>query len=320
MRLRVLGPLRIVIDATVLIVAFVAAFLIRFDGEIPAAMLARLFLTGPYVVGFEYGVLVAFGVHRFAWRYVGLREASRILVATASAFAALLFLRILSELLTPAIAPLHHGLIPMGVLVVNFALGFLGIAGVRVARRLLGERADAGRRRRTGKPTVRTVLVGAGQEGVLVAREIEQRPDLGFTAVGFLDDDPEKIGTTIHGLPVLGDTASIKDICSKVRAGQALITMSNVPGSVIRRIKKVSEDAKVKVKIIPGVGDIVGGRVNLSRMRDVNIEDVLRRDPVALDMASISADVAGRTVMVTGAGGSIGSELCRQLCRFAPRA
>lgn len=309
-----------VIDAAVMWIAFIAAFFIRFDGTLPQSMTGRLLLTGPYVVALQYCVLMLFGVHRFAWRYVGLREATRILVASISSSAILFAMRLAAGEVWATEATLRQAVIPIGVLAINFVLGFLGIAGVRIARRVIGERADTDRRRIGQKASVQTVLVGAGQAGVAVARELAQRPDLGLFPVGFLDDDPSKKGTIIHGLVVLGDTSELPAICAATGARQVLITMSSVPGGVIRRIRRLCEQARVATKIIPGLGEIVGGSVNLSRIRDINIEDLLRREPVALDTERVAAHIAGRTVLVTGAGGSIGSELCRQICRFEPGA
>jgi FlaA1/EpsC-like NDP-sugar epimerase len=306
------------IDVAVLSAALVVAFLIRFDGMLPSGMVTRLLLTGPYVVALEYVVLVGFGVHRFSWRYVGLREAIRILVATIASSACLLVLRLIAGEMGSPFLHSELAILPFGVLAINMVVTYLGIAGVRVARRMAGERMESVRRRFGDKPAIPTLLIGAGQAGVLVAREIAGRADLGLRPVGFLDDDRRKIGTVVHGVPVLGDTSQLPEICAKRRARQALITMASVPGSSIRRIRRLCDEAGIPVKIIPGVYEIVGGTVNLSRIRDINIEDLLRRDPVNLDIDGIAEHIAGKTVMTTGAGGSIGSELCRQICRFAP--
>jgi FlaA1/EpsC-like NDP-sugar epimerase len=311
---------QVAIDLTVLTVAFLAAFLIRFDGAPPPAMISRLVVAGPYVVVFEYFALVAFGVHRFSWRYVGLREATRILLAATLSSAALMLARQIVGQIDHPSPHMQLAIVPFGVLAINFIISYLGIVGVRVVRRVTGERAESERRRFKDRPAVPTLLVGAGQAGVLVAREIAGRPDLGLRPVGFLDDDPRKVGSVIQGIPVLGDTSRLPEICAQRRAKQALITMANVPGSTIQRIRRLCDEAGVAVKIIPGVYEIVGGTVNLSRIRDINIEDLLRRDPVDLDVETIAADIAGKVVLTTGAGGSIGSELCRQICRFSPSA
>ncbi len=306
---------RIAIDVGALFLAFVAAFFIRFDGLPPPEHLVRLFFTAPYVVLLELLVLRWLGVHRFVWRYVGLREVVRILSACAlSALILVLWRFLIAELDVDA---LRRALVPYGVVAINFSLQFLAVAGVRVLRRLQGERREAVQRRGHDEP-VRMMLVGAGQAGVLVARELSQRPDLGLRPVGFLDDDPNKLGMVLHGIPVVGKTADLPELCARLRAEQVLITIANAPGHSIRRISKLAEAASIPAKIIPGLYEIVGGSVNLSRIRRVAIEDLLGRDPVELDLAGIAGQLGGRVVLVTGAGGSIGSELCRQVASFAP--
>jgi FlaA1/EpsC-like NDP-sugar epimerase len=315
-RITVLRSTQVAIDLCVLSAALWVGFYIRFDWDVPPAMLRTLLVLWPYVVGIEYLVLFAHGVPRYVWRYVGLREVSRILSASAAATFLLLILRAggghwWSELAKQVV-------LPYGVIAINFTLTFLGIAGVRTLRRLLSEKSKADSRRQRGVDPVPTLLVGAGQGGVLVAKEIANRPELGINAVGFLDDDPGKKGTLVHGIPVLGSIDAVGRIAPGLAAKQALITVSNAQGKTVRRISELCSKAGLEVKIIPGVYELVGGQINLSRIRDVAIEDLLRRDPVTLDSEAIAHALQGRTVMITGAGGSIGSELCRQVSQFAP--
>ncbi|HXK17775.1 MAG TPA: hypothetical protein VNG33_08230, partial [Polyangiaceae bacterium] len=289
------------IDVVILTMAFALAFLIRFDFWLPTSMAARLFMTGPYVVILEYLGLVAFGVRRLSWRYVSLREAAQILKACLVFTVVLVLARLLVGQVQGDALYLRQAVIPFGVMAINSALAFLGIAGVRFARRMWAEGVQV-RKRRPAAPGVRTVLVGAGEAGVLVARELAGRPDLAVRAVCFLDDDPRKKGTVIHGLPVLGSTDDLPEVCARLQAKQALITMANVPGSTIRRIRRLCEHAEIPVKIIPGVYEIVGGTVNLSRIRDIAIDDLLRRDRVDLDGSDMDALVRGKVVLTTGSG------------------
>jgi FlaA1/EpsC-like NDP-sugar epimerase len=308
---------RIAIDIGVLCVAYALSFVIRFDGLPPDEHIVRLLFTFPYVVGVEYLLLRRFGVHRFVWRYTGLREVVRILLVCllcAGLFAVWRF-----AIAQFDVDPLRRAAIPYGVVVINCGLQFLGIAGVRILRRLQGERRETIQRRPQGT-AIRTMLVGAGQAGVLVARELSQRPDLGLRPVGFLDDDPNKLGMVLHGIPVVGSSANLPELCARLNAQQVLITIANAPGAAIRNIRKLAEEANISTKIIPGLYEIVGGQVNLSRIRSIAIEDLLGRDPVQLDLEGIREQVSGQVVLVTGAGGSIGSELCRQLVRFEPAA
>lgn len=304
-----------VIDVSVLSLALTLAFFVRFDWNPPLPWLARLMLLLPYVVGVQYLTLAAFGIPRFAWRYVGLRETSRILLATGCMVAPLIGLRFVAEALPTTFV--RSALIPLGVILIDLVLVFLGITGVRIFRRLLAERGE--NTLRAPVQQRQTLLLGAGQAGVLVAREVGRRRDLGIRPVGFLDDAPEKQGQIIHGLRVLGTTDRLAQIAARHRVEQVLITIAGNSGRAIRRIAEACEVAALPVKIIPGVHEIVGGKVDLSGIRAVAIEDLLRREPLDLDMHGIAAFIQGKVVVVTGAGGSIGSEICRQVARFGPR-
>lgn len=317
MRRHVLRFSQLAIDLAVLSLAFAAAFFMRFDWRPPADMVGRLALTAPYVVLGEYLVLWLAGVHKFSWRYIGLREVGRIFVAALFASVILLWTRIGLAELQDTHPYLRHGVIPLGVIAANFVLVFLGIAGVRVLRRILGEHLDS-RAISADREPVPTMLVGAGAGGVLMTKELANRPDLGLCAVGFLDDDPAKVGTIVNGVPVRGTTDRLAELCEKHGAKQVLITMASAPGSTIRRIAQLAEDAGLPTKIIPGLFEIAGGRVELARIRPVAIEDLLRREPVELDNEAIAQDLRDRVVLVTGAGGSIGSEICRQVAAFEP--
>jgi len=309
---------QIIVDLFVLSLAYWVAFLVRFEWDLPFQMIKRAFFLWPYVVGFQYGLLYFFGVPRYSWRYIGLREVKRILIATGVSSAILGMFRILSVQLMPVFSHAEYMLIPFGVILIDFLLAFLGIVGVRALRRSLAERVELSRRSDLESEPVSTMLIGAGQAGVMVAKEISARPDLGIRAVGFLDDDESKKGTEIHGIRVLGTTQELARLCQEKGAEQVLITIANAPGKEIRRITELCKSAGMPVKIIPGLYEIVGGRVGITRIRDVAIEDLLGRDPVQLEEDQISTEIRDKVVLVTGAGGSIGSELCRQVCRFSP--
>jgi len=307
-----------VIDISVLMLAFFLAMLVRFDWDVPRVMFRQLVIVLPYVVVLQYAFLSGFGITRFSWRYIGLRDAVRIFAAIASATALLVVLRFVSPLLLDRFPLGRYGIVPLGVLLGDFVLSFIGLTGVRALRRILGERVTSKQYEREEAPQTPTLLVGAGQGGVLIAQEITRRPDLGILPVAFVDDDPVKQGAVIHGIKVRGTTADLLRLAQRHGAKQALITISNAPGSAIRRITESCKGAGLTVKIVPGAYEIVGGRVNLSHVREVAIEDLLRREPVKLGMESVAGIVRGHPVMVTGAGGSIGAELCRQVAAYRP--
>jgi FlaA1/EpsC-like NDP-sugar epimerase len=308
-----------IIDIGLLATAYMFAFAARFEGNIPPEMLRTLIWTLPYVVALEYGVLVWFGVHRVAWRYVALPDVRRAGEALGIAALVLLAVRLVAGRLLLSTPLAGRGIVPMGVTVTSLVFAFLGIVGARVVRRMVSERNESGART-VDRPRVSTLLVGAGRAGALVAKEIAQRPDLGLFPVGFVDDDPVKRGMVIHGIAVLGTTLDLAAIATKRGAEQVLITIATASGKDVRRIVGLCEVAGLAVKIVPGISEIVGGHVNLSRIRSVAIEDLLRREPIVLDEEAILAGVRSRVVLVSGAGGSIGSELCRQIGRFGPQA
>ena len=307
---------QILTDLFSLSVAFWFAFLFRFEFDPEFDTYKLLFFTWPYVVLFQYLLMTMFGVPRFAWRYVGLVEMKRILAALGIASAVLVGFRL---------GLVHVGgyaryvIIPLSVLAMNFVMAFMFITGTRVLRRILAERTERGQHaRETDVVAKRTLLIGAGRAGVMVAKEVSQNPNLGMDVVGFVDDDSVKIGTVIQGHRVLGDTASMGDLVAKHRVEQAIITIASASGSVIREIVARCERIPLPAQIIPGIYEILDGRVNLSRIRPVTIEDLLGREAVQLDVKAIGEFLTGKRVMVTGAGGSIGSEICRQVARFDP--
>jgi len=160
--------------------------------------------------------------------------------------------------------------------------------------------------------------VGAGKAGVLAAREILSRGDIQFDVRGFVDDDPAKQGAVIHDLRVLGTTEDLPRLVEKLKIAQVVITIARITRGDILRIIDICQKVPVKVRIIPGLYEIIQGKVHVTRIRNVRIEDLLGREPVMLDQQQVAAFVAGKRVMVTGAGGSIGSELARQVARFGP--
>ncbi|MGE0873029.1 MAG: polysaccharide biosynthesis protein [Kofleriaceae bacterium] len=303
-------------DLATISIAYWLAFLFRFEFSIPRLWFEVAVVNWGYVVAICYATLAAFGVPRYSWRYVSLREVLRIGVAVSASTSVLVALRVGLAAANVRINSLF--LVPLGVLAMTSVLSFVTLVGVRATRRLQGEARERRRRRREGDRH-RVLLIGAGEAGVLVAKEISARPDLQLEPVGFLDDDHQKVGTRIGGLTVLGTTDQLEEIAERKRVRRVLITIANAPGSQIRMITMRCKDAGLDTKIIPGIYEIVGDRVNLSRIRDVAIEDVLGREPVALDEAEVESSIRGRSVLVTGAGGSIGSELCRQVARFAPK-
>lgn len=304
------------IDLSTLSVALWLAYLLRFDWSIPKASLWQLLVLWPYVIGLQYICLHLFKVTRFSWRYIGLKETKPIALATGTAALVELSVRFGAHSLLESYQPLHYVMMPVGVILMNAALVMLGTTGIRACRRIQCEAGGVRRVSSRGEPTI---IIGAGIAGLGLAKELERRQDLGMRAVGFADDCAKKVGTIIHGLKVFGATANLPAIKRCTGATQALIAIARISGEQLRRIVRLCEQAELKTKIIPPYNEIVSGRVSWTQIRKVAIEDLLGREPVVLEDLEPSRLVKDKVVMVTGAGGSIGSELCRQILHSRPR-
>ncbi|HEY5920711.1 MAG TPA: hypothetical protein VIV11_03530, partial [Kofleriaceae bacterium] len=203
--------LQVALDLLVLSVAYWLAFLFRFEFRLPEAIVELFLIDWPIVILVQYVFLAMFGVPRMAWRYMSMDDVVRVGIAVSASTTVLVILR----LALPSMIPTAAVYIPLGVLAMDFALVFLGIVGIRAAWRFHGESRDV-KTRVTDGDRRRVLLIGAGEAGVMVAREISRRPDLKLQPVGFLDDNALKIGTSISGLPVLGATTEIEAIAARL--------------------------------------------------------------------------------------------------------
>jgi FlaA1/EpsC-like NDP-sugar epimerase len=306
---------RIALDLVVLALALWLAFAVRFDWEIPVEWIRRMLLIMPWVLLSQYLGLVIFDVPRASWQYFGFLELGRMAAAIACSGVLLLIARLTAPFVAQVIPSATYVLVPIGVVPIDVVLAFLGLAAIRAVRRGTSERRIKQAAEEVA-PT-RVMLIGAGSAGVAVARALGRRTTL--LPVGFVDDDPQKQGTRIHGVPVRGRIDELATLCRRYSVDEVLICVARANGALVRRVTKDVEPLGLPVKIIPNVDEFVDGTAAVERLRDVALEDLLRRDPAQLDDEAIAADVAARTILVSGAGGSIGSELCRQLCRYAPK-
>jgi len=304
--------LQIVLDGAVIAFAFVAAYMIRFDGRIGSPYLEQIIIFTPLVVILKLSANWIFGVYRRLWRYTGLMEVMELGCSMASVTTLFMFMRALS------LMAVSGNQMSFGIIFIDLGLSFLLLAAPRIIRRLQTEHKQ---RRHWRQPVLkRALLVGAGDAGQLVLREMKQRPDLGVDVVGFLDDDPQKLRKRIGNLTVFGSTAEIVRLVDSLFVDQVIIAMPSAPPAEIRRIVDLCREAEVETRILPGLFELINGHVSVSQLREVSLEDLLGRDPVNLDTASIAGYIEGKVVLVTGAGGSIGSELCRQIMRFQPHS
>ncbi len=302
--------LQVGLDAGLITMALTCAFLIRFDGSPGKLYLQQYLLVLPVLVCLRLLANWICGVYNRLWRYTGLAEVVEIGVSILSVTTILMIARALGLV---AVGKLH---LSYGIILTEPVLAFLLMVSARVVRRMQTEHQQ---RRHWRQPVRRRALVvGAGEAGQMVARELSQRLDLGADVIGFVDDDPAKLHRRIGHLNVYGHTSDLAKLVDNLFVDQVIIAIPSAPPAEIRRIVDICRTSEVETRILPGLFELIDGRVSVSQLRQVSLDDLLGREAVQLDTASIAGYVEGKTVLITGAGGSIGSELCRQIMSFQP--
>jgi FlaA1/EpsC-like NDP-sugar epimerase len=299
------------LDLALVPVATLLAFTLRFEGtawpgDYPRIAATYLLIALPIKIS----LLLGFGLYRRLWRFASVSELETILLATGISGALCLGL---GGWVLP-VAGITSLRVPLGVLVNDALLtGFVVALPRLILRSLEWHQAgqEAGARR--------VLIAGAGVAGGLLVKQIKGSPQIGLIPVGFVDDDPEKQRHKLHGLPVLGALKDTAEICREHGVAEVLIAMPNAPGQKVRELVQAATQAEVKTRTLPGISDIMSGRFDPFALRQVEIQDLLRREPVTIDLHQVQDLATDRTVLVTGAGGSIGSELCRQVCGLEPR-
>jgi len=296
-------------DAAALGLSLYLAFLVRFDGQIAPRYLSILLSLLPLAVGVKVVVLAFLSMYRFSWSHVGMDELVRTVLSCAGG--SLAFAGVLLALRHwPAAAGM-----PRSILGVDFAFSLLGIAGIRFFKRALSHTfSHAHRETRVGK---RTLIVGAGDAGAQLVRALQEEKGSPFVPVGFIDDDPGKQGLVIHGVSVLGSRKDLPNLALRRNVASVVIAMPSVSAHVLRKTVELARESGVgEVKILPFLSKLYSGEIKATDVREVEPEDVLSRDPIKIDTELIKESLSGKRVLVTGASGSIGSEICRQVLRF----
>jgi FlaA1/EpsC-like NDP-sugar epimerase len=287
--------------------SWIAAFWLRFDAAIPATSLVPMMQALPLVLLVKGIVLWISGVFRIVWAYVGIADLLTLVRASA-------VLLVSSFGILMAFVP--ERLAPRSIAVLDGVLTFLGTAGVFVAFRSLREARRA--KDQAAKPRDRVVIVGAGDAGDILLRELQWKFGQTHQVVGFLDDAPEKQGARLRGVPVLGTTGDIESLAVRHRIAQILVAIPSAPGGFLRKITKAAVRRGIRVQLLPSVGQLIGRSALLPQLRRISIEDLLRRSAVVDEAARIAEMLRGKTILVTGAAGSIGSQLCRQILAHDP--
>jgi FlaA1/EpsC-like NDP-sugar epimerase len=255
-----------------------------------------------------------FGMYRRMWVYASTNELKLLIVSVTAAS-----VLVSAAMIALASARLFVGF-PRAVLVIDWILSLMAVGGVRFALRLLAEmRAQhqaAGEQSMQRKQ--RVLIIGAGDAGALVLRELQKNPQVNLVPVGFLDDDPAKQKQQIYGTPVIGTLTDMARVLDARKVDQVVIAIPSAPGRVVRLVADVCRLKSIPFSTIPGIYELLGGKVNVSRLRDVDITDLLRREPAHMEEKLVGASLSNRVVLVSGAGGSIGRELCRQIARWGP--
>ena len=310
-------PLILLAHIVAFAVSLLVSFLVANHMEFERAWLVEqypLLLAASLVV--KLVVFGGFGQYRGWWRYVGISDLLDIF--TASLVSTIVLMGLWYAGLN--IAVLRHSLpvavtsVSQGVFVADLFGTILILAGLRMVIRLYHEEfsaVEAGRLKRF-------LIVGAGDAGEALLRDIHRMTVVEYDVIGFIDDNPAKQGTRIHGVPVLGSVEQLPGICREHEVEEIAIAMPSATHKQLRRVIQACEGAKVRFRTVPSLRDIASGRYQVSQIRDVDINDLLGREAVQLDLDSIRAFAQGKVILVTGAGGSIGSEMCRQICRSSP--
>jgi FlaA1/EpsC-like NDP-sugar epimerase len=294
-------------DGLLVAAAWYLAFQLRFDHGVPIYYRTLFERTVLPVVAINLIVFLTFGFYNRWWRYVSTRDmwviARGVLVACLVADIAVYFL-----------SPVHNVRLPRSIAVLDFLLTLAFITGSRLVARSIIERPQARNVIARGK---NVIVVGAGDAARLIVREMLRTPAIGYTPIGLIDDDPRKHNLRLEGIRVLGTIDELPHVLRDNKPDEILIAIPSAPGELRQRIVDVAGD--VPVKTLPGMHELIAGDVNLAlQIRPIQVEDVLGREPVEVDLDAIASYLAGETVLVTGAGGSIGAELCRQIARMGP--
>jgi FlaA1/EpsC-like NDP-sugar epimerase len=294
-------------DALLLCSVLLVALVLRFEGDVPRSLLTTLHISIVVALGSKIPILYWKRLYSMNWSYVGLEDL--VAVIQSITLGSLLFSAIILGLRSFDVLAGF----PKGVLVIDFALSLLVIGGFRISRRTIRQMF----KQTTVGPSV--LLVGAGFAGEQLARAMLFLEDCDYVPIGFLDDDPVKHGTSVHRVPVLGPRSALPEIVKQKQVSHVFIAMPSAPARAVRETIDLARKVQVQdVRIIPSLDRIVEGRITLSDLREVQLEDLLGREVVSISETEVASYVQDKIILVTGAGGSIGSELCYQLLKFNP--
>lgn len=304
-------------DALFVLGAYYLSYFLRFDGDIPARMLGSFYQTVIWIVPLKLACFFFFRLYKGMWRYTSINDLINLTKACLASSALIIVLLLMS---------VRFVSFARSVFVIDFFLTFVFVGGYRISVRMLypqiSSRKTSGsmiRADNAGKKRNRALLIGAGDAGEKLLREILDSQRLRYEVVGFVDDDDYKIGQSIHGVSVLGKISDVGKVARKKDVDELIIAVPSVSGREMRRIVNECERTGLPYKTLPGMSELIEGRVSVRSVREIYYEDLIGRKQVRLNMEQIGGYLRDMKVMVTGGAGSIGSELCRQVALFKPR-
>lgn len=296
------------IDIACINAALIAALSLRFDGQVPMQHWDLFMKQAWLIVGFQIVVFYVFNLYNSLWRYAGTDELVNVILGVTAANLPLFILTFFVET--------HF---PKSVHIIMWATELILIGGSRISYRVL-RRLRLSYYLEAHKTSKNVAIVGAGDAAEMVIKEFTKHPELGKKPVAIFDDDSIKIGRKIKNVPIVGKIDELVEQVNDLKIEEIIIAIPSAARQRMREIVDVCKETKCKLKTLPGVYEMIDGKVNISQIRDVDIEDLLGRDPVKVDLSEICGYVQDEVVLVTGGGGSIGSELCRQIARFNPKS
>jgi FlaA1/EpsC-like NDP-sugar epimerase len=297
-------------DIALIIVSVLGSFALRLDvSELPYYFPAVMLMSGISLI-IKIPVYFYFGLYRRLWVYASTGELRLITAAVTTA--SVLTSGVMAILIVTG--NVFPGM-PRSALGIDWLLSLVLIGGSRFALRILAEQSMTSRA--SGK-IKRALIIGAGDAGALVVRELQKSSQLNLTPIGFLDDDPAKLKHSIYGVPVIGIVPDLATAIDLHHIDEVIIAIPSAPGQLVRMVNDVCRLKGIVSRTMPGIYELIGGRVSVNRLREVDITDLLRREPVRINDEAVGAALEGKRVLVTGAGGSIGRELCRQIARRNP--
>jgi FlaA1/EpsC-like NDP-sugar epimerase len=296
------------IEAIVVAAAATVAFFVRFPAEAAGQNLAEFWWVIPLSAGIRISLFWMFGLYGWVWYYMGVREVLDIAAAVSAGSVALVAVALAAT----------RFVFPETLLVVDWLIVMALVSGERLSIRLWREHNARQAPAVQGERKKRLLIVGAGDAAQIISRELSRRSSLGYQLVGYADDDSRKLWQTVHGVTVLGTTQDIPDLVSRHRVDEIIIAIPSASAESMRRIVSQCQRAQVKFRTLPALREIIDGQMTFSRIREVEVEDLLRREPYQPDLNGIASYIEGSRILVTGAAGSIGSELCRQIAALDP--